>query len=169
MTQPEPRPLPRLSSLPHYTRELWIPIENSLRAQTEALFYTPEFSLRQESRLLLRGGAALMGHPETGSSAARAMANVICCMVGAGILGLGHTLALLSWAALPVIAAMGMAQHFSGQRLGACLLEDAELLTYRDVGGKAFGRAGQRVVLVLQLVNCVGTALLYLILVGDNL
>eukprot|EP00667_Euglena_gracilis_P007634 EG_transcript_7709 len=98
----------------------------------------------------------------------KAVYNVLCAMIGAGAIGLPGTLAGASWYGLAVILVIGAIMQVSGQCMTRCVLDDPELITFRDLGEKAFGLVGQLTVLTLQIINCVGTAILFLVLAADN-
>eukprot|EP00667_Euglena_gracilis_P010196 EG_transcript_10368 len=93
--------------------------------------------------------------------------NILCVIVGAGVLGLPSALVATHWYGLLPMVAMAFLMNYSGQCLAFCALQDPTLLTYRDLGEKAFGYWGQFTVLVLQICNCAGPAVLFLVLMGQ--
>eukprot|EP00668_Euglena_longa_P011568 GGOE01013975.1.p1 GENE.GGOE01013975.1~~GGOE01013975.1.p1 ORF type:complete len:481 (-),score=132.16 GGOE01013975.1:311-1753(-) len=100
---------------------------------------------------------------------AKVVYNILCVIVGAGVLGLPSTLVATHWWGLLPMVAMAFLMNYSGQCLAFCALQDPTLLTYRDLGEKAFGYWGQFTVLVLQICNCAGPAVLFLVLMGKSI
>eukprot|EP00669_Euglena_mutabilis_P001831 TRINITY_DN12409_c0_g1_i1.p1 TRINITY_DN12409_c0_g1~~TRINITY_DN12409_c0_g1_i1.p1 ORF type:complete len:390 (-),score=136.35 TRINITY_DN12409_c0_g1_i1:17-1186(-) len=99
----------------------------------------------------------------------KAVYNILCCTIGAGAMGLPGTLGSASWWGLLPMCASCAVLHSTGQWLTQCILDDEDLVTFRDLGEKAFGWLGQASVLVCQSVNCIGTAVLFIVLAGQNL
>ena len=85
--------------------------------------------------------------------------NILCAMIGAGMLGMPGTLAGTSWYGLVVMVLGCGVMHFTGQCMAYCSLKDPSLMTYRDLGAKAFGWWGQMLVLVLQVCDTTRPAL----------
>ena len=103
------------------------------------------------------------------SSFASSIYNIICTIVGAGMLGIPYALRQSSWYGLFMLTGVWLAMTYSGVRLAACFVEDPELDNYSDLGEKAFGRAGVIVAAICQHVTCVGVGIIFIILSGTLL
>ena len=99
----------------------------------------------------------------------KAVYNICCVIVGAGVLALPATLVHTHWYGLIPMLLMGWLLNYTGQCMAQCALQDPAILTYRDLGDKAFGFYGQAAVLSMQLTFCIGPSILFLVLIADNL
>ena len=102
------------------------------------------------------------------ASSAKAIYSVVCAIAGIGILGLPHALSDAGWSGLAILLLLGVVSAYTGIILGRCLIEDTSLQTYADLGFKAFGKPGKYAVIVAEIGTCLGSAILYLVLSGQN-
>ena len=102
-------------------------------------------------------------------SVLRAIYSVLCAIAGVGVLGLPYTLKQGGWFGLVALVVLGLMLLYTGIRLAHCLIASPEVTTYAELGYKAFGTWGKYAVLISQMVNCVGSSILFLVLGGQNL
>ena len=102
------------------------------------------------------------------SSSLSAVYNVVCCIVGAGVLGIPYAIAKIGWAGAPLVLICGVWGAYTGILLGRCTVYDPSLKTYGDIGMKAMGWWGKFIVVACQVGTCVGAGILYIVLAGQN-
>eukprot|EP00250_Pteridium_aquilinum_P026422 c32986_g1_i1 orf=69-1322(+) len=109
------------------------------------------------------------------ASAKRTFGNIIVSIVGTGILGLPYTFRISGWAAGSLAVALSASLTYYCMILlvnSRNKLEEGghtDILTYGDVGNRAFGSVGQSLVNVLVVVSQCGCCVAYLIFIGQNL
>eukprot|EP01135_Chromosphaera_perkinsii_P003388 Nk52_evm12s242 gene=Nk52_evmTU12s242 len=97
--------------------------------------------------------------------------NVMCAVIGGGILGLPHAFAQASgWVGTGLMVFTAILTAYTGILLGKCAeYKGRQLETFGEVGMVSFGPIGKYVALTAQLTNSVCVGILYLILAGDNM
>eukprot|EP00668_Euglena_longa_P000705 GGOE01000854.1.p1 GENE.GGOE01000854.1~~GGOE01000854.1.p1 ORF type:complete len:461 (+),score=151.06 GGOE01000854.1:75-1457(+) len=136
-----------------YTRAVTL---HPLRASLTSSEMTPLLHLEDTDAVRSTGFAKVVFH-------------LLCAVLGAGVLGLPSALVQTHWSGLLLMVGVAVVLNCSAQCLTHCALMDPGVLTYRDVGQRAFGASGQMAVLVCQVITCVGPAVLFLILMGQNI
>jgi amino acid permease len=102
-------------------------------------------------------------------SVQRSIYSVVCSIAGVGVLGLPFTLKQGGWGSIAILIILGLILLYTGIRLSHCLIASTDVTTYAELGHKAFGRWGKYGVLISQMVNCIGSSVLFLVLGGQNL
>jgi len=108
------------------------------------------------------------------SSSLRSAYNVICTVVGAGLLQLPNGLSQSGWSGVILLVVMGIMSCYTAVILIKTLLvskaeDPTHLPTYGDIGETAFGKVGRWVVNVQMHVTLMGVATVYLVLSGSNI
>eukprot|EP01100_Stratorugosa_tubuloviscum_P010892 TRINITY_DN474_c4_g1_i1.p1 TRINITY_DN474_c4_g1~~TRINITY_DN474_c4_g1_i1.p1 ORF type:complete len:460 (-),score=196.92 TRINITY_DN474_c4_g1_i1:94-1473(-) len=113
------------------------------------------------------------------SSAFRASFNVICTVVGAGLLSLPKALEESGWGGLIFLLGIAVMSCWTAIILIECLnppetddqqllLGQKKLITYGDIGDAAFGFFGRLSVDIFMHITLVGVATVYLVLIAQN-
>ena len=97
--------------------------------------------------------------------------NVICCVVGFGLLGLPYGLAESGWVGAVMLIAIGCVGVYTASILVRCMSPPSgrHLYSYGEIGREAFGPKGEAFVTLVLHVALLGIATLFLILAGGNL
>lgn len=130
---------------------------------------------------------ALPSAPSSGtSSTAGAAFNILCTVLGTGLLQLPFGVKLFGWLGIPLLALMGCMACYTANIMGSCfgilrarqdslgseaLLEQpcaARLITYGDLGFATFGRFGRNFVNVQMHVTLMMVATIYHLLAALN-
>ncbi|XP_077220762.1 aromatic and neutral transporter 1 [Tasmannia lanceolata] len=113
--------------------------------------------------------------PKGTSSSAETLGNIIISIVGTGVLGLPYAFRIAGWLAgsIGVIIA-GISTFYCMLLLVQCrdkleTEESTQIVTYGDLGAKAFGRTGRYLTEFLVLISQCGGAVAYLVFIGQNL
>ena len=101
----------------------------------------------------------------------KGVVNVICSVMGAGILGLPKAVANAGWWGLLVLLVVTVVFAYTGHLIHHCLAAPglSHVSTYAGLGQAAAGKWGKRAVLIAQVGTCLGIATLYLVVAGQNL
>eukprot|EP01135_Chromosphaera_perkinsii_P011667 Nk52_evm5s2473 gene=Nk52_evmTU5s2473 len=94
--------------------------------------------------------------------------HITCAIMGGGMLGLPNALSESSWYGLILLTAVTAMMGYSGILLSRCLTKVPHVHTYIDLGKEVGGTFGKYVVAVAQTVTCFGSAILFLVLAGQN-
>jgi amino acid permease len=131
------------------------------------------FETHEESQISKLTPEGLLTEEELGligkSSVSKSIFNVLCALVGGGVLGLSYALRLSGWYGLIMLVMMGFMAMYTAILIGRCISYDATMKSYADIGMKAFHKPGKIVVFVMQVLSCLGCAIIYLIIAGENM
>lgn len=103
------------------------------------------------------------------SSVSKGVFNVLCALIGGGVLGLSHALKQSGWYGLIMLIIMGGMATYTAILIGRCVSYDYRIKSYADIGLIAFQRPGKISVFVMQFASCLGCSIIYLILIGENM
>jgi amino acid permease len=96
--------------------------------------------------------------------------NIICSVVGVGILQLPAGVAASGWVGIGALVFLAICATYTGLRIVDCIRRGGPAMrTYGDLGEEAFGPWGRWFVDVQVHVTLVGVAIVYLVLIGENL
>jgi amino acid permease len=106
-----------------------------------------------------------------GKSKYAALLNLGCLLAGTGMLGLPVSLRQGGWVAVILIPLAAALAVFCGRLQVDCHYPrpDVRLETYGDVGQEAFGKPGKIIVEIFSALVNLGSCILYVIFIGDNL
>ena len=127
------------------------------------------FSVEPESTI---GGDEFIDIDRTNSgSSLLAYLNVVCVIVGTGILGLPYALQQGGWIGLLVLFLAWMMSIYTAIILIRCLYANGErrLSTYKEIATSAFGPIGGYVTYFFNCSIALGGPVLYIVLSGANL
>ena len=91
---------------------------------------------------------------------------------GAGLLGLPYAFRLAGWGALACLLLVGTMAGFTGFALAMCMYDGSGRRvrqSYAAVGKACYGAAGERAVVVVQMLNLVSVGVVYLVLLGETM
>jgi len=106
------------------------------------------------------------------SSAYRASFNVLCTVVGAGLVALPHGLSQSGWIGVPILFMMAIMAAWTAVLIIRCLHPpsyEKPLQSYGDIGQAAYGWWGRLCVDVQMHITLMGVSTVYLVLAGSNL
>jgi len=97
--------------------------------------------------------------------------NVICTVVGTGLLQLPYGLEESGWIGVGILLGVALVASYTAVMLIKCMNPPSgkKLYTYSEVGQEAFGKVGSTVVDIFLHATLIGVATIYLILAGGNL
>lgn len=97
--------------------------------------------------------------------------NIVCCVVGSGLLGLPYGLAESGWVGVGLLIAIAVVGVYTASVLVQCLSPPSgrKLVRYGDIGREALGKPGEIAVTLVLHIALLGIATLFLILAGGNL
>jgi len=95
--------------------------------------------------------------------------NLSCAILGAGTLGVPYALASTGWSGVCVLIALAWVQTYTGHVLLESMSHFPQCETYHDVGEALWGAPGKYLIIFVQSINNLGTAILYFILSADHL
>ena len=94
--------------------------------------------------------------------------HITCAIMGGGMLGLPQALSFTGWYGLMLLTAVSAMMGYTGILLSRCLSKAPHVHTYIDLGKEVGGVFGKWVVVIAQTVTCFGSAILFLVLAGQN-
>ncbi|KAL9247723.1 hypothetical protein vseg_021125 [Gypsophila vaccaria] len=95
--------------------------------------------------------------------------NGLNALSGVGILSVPYALASGGWLSLVLIFTVALAAFYAGLLIKRCMEADTTIKSYPDIGQRAFGKAGRRIVSVFMCIELYLVVTGFLILEGDNL
>jgi vesicular inhibitory amino acid transporter len=95
--------------------------------------------------------------------------NIICCVVGVGLLGLPYALKSSGWIGVPLLLTTCAMSTFTCVLLGDVLQAVDGAASFGDLGFLAFGRTGRWAVAAQQYVTMVGVAAIFLVVLASGL
>lgn len=97
--------------------------------------------------------------------------NVICTVVGTGLLQLPYGLYESGWIGVGILFGMCLIATYTATVLIKCMNPPSgrKLYTYSEIGKEAFGKVGGYIVDLMLHATLLGVATIYLILAGGNL
>eukprot|EP01135_Chromosphaera_perkinsii_P008684 Nk52_evm17s1444 gene=Nk52_evmTU17s1444 len=101
----------------------------------------------------------------------KGVVNVVCSVMGAGILGLPKAVANAGWWGILILILVTIVFGYTGHLIHKCLNARGmeHVTTYAGLGQAVAGRWGKRAVLIAQVSTCLGISVLYLVVAGQNL
>eukprot|EP01104_Vermistella_antarctica_P003107 TRINITY_DN13265_c0_g1_i1.p1 TRINITY_DN13265_c0_g1~~TRINITY_DN13265_c0_g1_i1.p1 ORF type:complete len:487 (+),score=86.38 TRINITY_DN13265_c0_g1_i1:40-1500(+) len=110
------------------------------------------------------------GHRHGESSSFFASYNIICTVVGAGLINLPAGLMQSGWIGLAFLIVLGLMSCYTGIILIRCLHPPGRrrLYTYGDIGEATYGTFGRWFVNIQMHMVLTGVATIYLVLAGSN-
>lgn len=88
---------------------------------------------------------------------------------GVGILSVPYALSSGGWLSLILFGVIACAAFYTGFLIQRCMDFDSDIRSYPDIGGRAFGNKGRKVLTILMCSELYLCAVGFLILEGDNL
>ena len=82
--------------------------------------------------------------------------NLLNELEGAGLLGLPYAISLAGWGAIGCLIFVGIMAGFTGYCLAMCMYDENHKRvrqTYKSIGLEVFGKAGERMVVAVQMAN----------------
>ncbi|XP_074286570.1 amino acid transporter AVT1I-like [Silene latifolia] len=95
--------------------------------------------------------------------------NGLNALSGVGILSVPYALASGGWLSLLLIFTVALAAFYAGLLIKRCMEADSTIRSYPDIGERAFGNSGRRVVSIFMCTELYLVVTGFLILEGDNL
>src|SRR5690606_12820224 len=96
-------------------------------------------------------------------------ANLSCAILGAGTLGLPHALAETGWSGVGALILLAWIQTYTGHVLLEVMSHYPQCEAYHDLGEQVWGKPGKYLVVIVQTINNLGTAVLYTIVAAEHL
>ena len=132
-----------------------------------------------QEQLLVRGDEANEASKQSeeekegkGATALQTGLNMFNELEGAGLLGLPYAVLLGGWASIPILIVVGMMACFTGYCLAMCMYDESGKRVrsnYPSAGRAAFGPAGERLVVCIQVANLLSVCIVYLVLIGSTM
>ena len=97
--------------------------------------------------------------------------HITCAVMGGGMLGLPYALSMTGWVGgmLFLLPICSLLMAYTGVLLYRCMMRVPHVHTYIDLGEAAAGKWGRWIIATAQLVSCFGSAVLLLVVGGQNM
>eukprot|EP00906_Rhabdomonas_costata_P014636 RCo021038 len=95
--------------------------------------------------------------------------NIICCVVGVGLLGLPYAVSRSGWIGIPLLLLTCWMASYTAVLLGECLAAVPGVKSFGDLGEAAYGARGRYAVVVQQYMTMLGVASIFLVVLASGL
>ena len=95
--------------------------------------------------------------------------NIICCVVGVGLLGLPYAMSQSGWIGVPLLVVTCAMATYTCVIMGAAMQATPGATSFGDLGQAAYGPMGKWMVAVQQYMTMIGVAAIFLVVLASGL